>query len=218
MSKTDTFILRRERMVQKMYHMGIRSELVLQAMLSVPRHLFVEDALAYSAYDNAALPIGLGQTISQPYTVAKMTELLIGPDKRVPKKVLEIGTGCAYQTAVLSCLPIRTIYSIERLPALYEQAQKNLKNIHHRQKIFLNCGDGYQGLLKKAPFDSIIVTAAPKEIPTTLLEQLATGGRLILPLGEDKEQFLWVIEKQEHGFLETCIEKVCFVPLVNSKV
>ena len=218
MSKTDTFILRRERMAQKMYHMGIRSEIVLQAMLSVPRHLFVEEALAYSAYDNAALPIGLGQTISQPYIVAKMTELLIGANEEIPQKILEIGTGCAYQTAILSCLATRAIYSIERIPALYEQAQKNLKNIQNRQKIYLTCGDGYQGLPKKSPFDGIIVTAAPKEIPAALLEQLATGGRLILPLGEEKEQFLWVIEKQEHGFLETCIEKVCFVPLVNSKV
>ena len=218
MSTADTFILRRERMIQKMYQMGIHSEIVLQAMFDVPRHLFVEDALAYSAYDNAALPIGLGQTISQPYIVAKMTELLIGLDNKTPQRILEIGTGCAYQTAILSCLPTRAIYSIERLPALHEQAKKNLQKIKQHKKAYLSCGDGYQGLPEKAPFDGIIVTAAPKEIPSALLLQLAIGGRLVLPLGTEKEQFLWVIEKKEHGFLETCIEKVCFVPLVNSKV
>ena len=204
-------------MIQKLYHAGIRHEAVLQAMFQVPRHQFVDEALMYGAYDNVSLPIGLGQTISQPYIVARMTELLIG-GQVLPKKVLEIGTGCAYQTSILASLSIPLIYSIERLPALYELAKNNLQKVQLGQNALLFCGDGYCGLPEKAPFDAIIVTAAPKEVPAALVDQLAIGGRLVIPLGEEKDQYLWLIERQEHGFLESCIDKVRFVPLVNSKV
>lgn len=216
-SGADTFVLRRERMVKKLYQLGIRNESVLQAMFQVPRHLFVENALSYSAYENVALPIGVGQTISQPYTVAKMTELLIGSGE-YPKKVLEIGTGCAYQTSILAQLGLNMIYSVERIQSLHEQAIQNLTKLNFHRHVSLSCADGYLGLEKKAPFDGIIVTAAPQTIPTPLVDQLAIGGRLVIPLGNDNEQYLWVIERQEHGFLETCIERVCFVPLVNGKV
>ncbi len=215
---TDTFLLRRERMIQKLYHAGIRHEAVLQAMFQVPRHRFVDEALMYGAYDNVSLPIGLGQTISQPYIVARMTELLIGGQESLPKKVLEIGTGCAYQTSILAALSVPLIYSIERLPTLYDLAKNNLQKIQLDHRALLFCGDGYRGLPEKAPFDAIIVTAAPREVPGALVDQLAVGGRLVIPLGEEKDQYLWLIERQEHGFLESCIDKVRFVPLVNSKV
>ncbi len=215
---TDPFILRRERMVEKLYQSGIRHEAVLQAMFQVPRHQFVDEALAYGAYDNVSLPIGLGQTISQPYIVAKMTELLISGEQGIPKKVLEIGTGCGYQTSILASLSIPKIYSIERLQTLYELAKKNVQKMGLSKNVHLFCTDGYCGLPEKAPFEAIIVTAAPKEVPGKLVDQLAIGGRLVIPLGEEKEQYLWLIERQEHGFLESCIDRVRFVPLVNSKV
>lgn len=213
----DTYTLRRSRMVAKLQKLGIRNVAVLDAMMKVPRHLFVEEALAYNAYENCSLPIGLGQTISQPYIVARMTELLCGPNGEVPKKVLEIGTGCGYQTAVLLALGVTQVYSVERLSKLHEQAKANLRDAKAKSARLV-CGDGYLGLPEAAPFDAVIVTAAPKEIPEALLLQLAPTGRTVLPLAQNGKQYLWLIEKHLDGFQETCVEPVHFVPLLNGKL
>lgn len=212
----DTYTLRRSRMVEKLQKLGIRNHGVLDAMMKVPRHLFVEEALAYNAYENCSLPIGLGQTISQPYIVARMTELLCGSNGEVPKKVLEIGTGCGYQTAVLLALGVTQVYSVERLNKLHQQAKINLRDAKAKPARLV-CGDGYLGLPEAAPFDAIIVTAAPKEIPEALLLQLAPTGRTVLPLAQNGKQYLWLIEKHLKGFQETCVEPVHFVPLLNGK-
>ncbi len=210
------FDLRRERMIKELRSLGIENPLVLKTMFSIPRHLFVEEALRSRAYDNMALPLGMGQTISQPYTVAKMTELLLGNRTGPMKNVLEIGTGCGYQTAILFKLGVfQDIYSIERIADLHELAKKNLRQVG-AAIVRLVCGDGYLGLPKQAPFDGIIVTAAPKEVPVDLLNQLAIGGRMVLPIDEGNVQYLWLIEKEALGYRETCIQRVNFVPLVQN--
>lgn len=209
---------RRTRMVERLRYMGIHQQEVLTAISTVPRHMFVEEALRSRAYDDMSLPLGLGQTISQPYTVAIMTQLLLAdktPD--ACKRVLEIGTGCGYQTAVLQALGLTEIYSIERLRPLHERAKQNLRTVGLLGHTRLICGDGYLGLNQYAPFDRIIVTAAPKEIPLPLLQQLTIGGRMVLPLDDGHEQFLWVIDKTPNGFIETCIQQALFVPLINDK-
>ncbi|MCP2039627.1 protein-L-isoaspartate(D-aspartate) O-methyltransferase [Neisseria sp. HSC-16F19] len=208
--------LRRARMVERLQQMGICRSEVLDAMAQVPRHLFVEEAIRSHAYDDMSLPLGLGQTISQPYTVAVMTQLLLGEEPLSARRcVLEIGTGCGYQTAVLQALGLPEIYSIERLRPLHERAKVHLRAAHLPQQARLVCGDGYLGLPQAAPFDGILVTAAPTEIPVPLLQQLAVGGRMVLPLDDGHAQFLWVIDKTEHGFQETCVQEALFVPLVN---
>ncbi|POZ62574.1 protein-L-isoaspartate(D-aspartate) O-methyltransferase [Chromobacterium alticapitis] len=202
----------RRRMTDRLRQHGIADERVLAAMHEVPRHLFVDQALATRAYDDVSLPIGHGQTISQPLTVARMTELLV--QGRQPGKILEIGTGCGYQTAVL----LKTgaeVYSMERLAAILDQARRNLraaKLIHAR----LVHGDGYAGLAEAAPFDGIIVTAAARAMPTALVDQLADGGRMVLPLGE-AEQHLWLLEKTAQGLQKTRLDPVKFVPLLNGR-
>jgi protein-L-isoaspartate(D-aspartate) O-methyltransferase len=202
----------RMRMVDRLRQAGIRDERVLSAMFEVPRHFFVDQALATRAYDDVSLPIGLGQTISQPLTVARMTELLFVD--RVPGKILEIGTGCGYQTAVLLKMGA-TVYSIERIAALLDKARKNLRTaklVHAR----LVHGDGHFGLPEAAPFDGIIMTAAAKSVPEALLTQLAEGGRLIMPMG-DAEQNLWHIEKTSQGLQKTRLDPVKFVPLLPGR-
>lgn len=207
---------RRARMVERLKQMGITRAEVLAAMSAVPRHVFVEEALRSHAYDDMSLPLGLGQTISQPYTVAVMTQLLFA---RRPVqnnlRILEIGTGCGYQTAILQALGLREIYSIERLRPLHERAKQNLRAVRLLAHARLVCGDGYLGLPQEAPFDGIILTAAPKEVPLPLLQQLSIGGRMVLPLDEGGVQFLWVIDKTAEGFQETCVQQTLFVPLVN---
>lgn len=205
---------RRQRMIERLARMGI-SSVVLQAMAAVPRHLFVEEALRTRAYDEMSLPLGLGQTISQPYTVARMTELLLGEYPQSMRRVLEIGTGCGYQTAVLLALDLSEIYSIERLRPLHERAKQHLRAAGLLAKARTVCGDGYLGLSEVAPFDGILVTAAPTEIPLALLQQLAIGGRMVLPLDEGGGQYLWLIEKTAQGYRETCVQEANFVPLVN---
>ncbi len=205
---------RRERMIQRLAKMGIGNT-VLEGMANVPRHLFVEEALRTRAYDEMSLPLGLGQTISQPYTVAKMTELLLGKHPQSICKVLEIGTGCGYQTAVLLALGLQEVYSVERLRPLHERAKRHLRAAGLLAQARLACGDGYQGLPAVAPFDGILVTAAPNEIPLPLLQQLAVGGRMVLPLDEGGVQYLWLIEKTVQGYRETCVQEANFVPLVN---
>ncbi len=208
----------RERMVERLREQGIRDERVLAAMAGVPRHLFVEEALASRAYEDSALPIGFGQTISQPYVVARMIEILI--QQREPGKVLEIGTGCGYQAAVLASLASE-VYSIERIRELLERARANLRDLRLKN-LRLAHGDGAAGLPKAAPFDSIIVAAAAPEMPQVLLQQLARGGRMILPLRETREagarsQRLVLVERSRLGYAETALDPVRFVPLRAGK-
>lgn len=213
----SSFDWRRRNMAARLARMGISRAEVLSAMTAVPRHLFVEEALRSRAYDDMSLPLGLGQTISQPYTVAVMTQLMLG---KIPVpafgRVLEIGTGCGYQTAVLQAAGLKEIYSVERLRALHEKAKQHLRSAGMSAGIRMVCGDGYLGLPEVAPFDGILVTAAPAEVPLPLLQQLAVGGRMVIPLlDEDGRQYLWLIEKTEHGFHETCVQEARFVPLIN---
>ncbi len=205
----------RERMVERLREQGITDERVLEAMAVVPRHLFVEEALASRAYEDSALPIGFGQTISQPYVVALMIQFLI--QEREPGKVLEVGTGCGYQAAVLAGLAAE-VYSIERIRALLERARANLRELR-LQNLRLAHGDGAAGMEKAAPFDSIILAAAAPELPQALLRQLAPGGRMILPLREAgaRAQRLVLVERGTRGYTETALDPVRFVPLCAGK-
>ena len=205
----------RERMVERLREQGITDARVLEAMAAVPRHLFVEEALASRAYEDSALPIGFGQTISQPYVVARMIEVLIR-DRQLGK-VLEVGTGCGYQAAVLASLAAE-VYSIERIRELLERARDNLRDLRLKN-LRLTHGDGAAGLEKTAPFDSIILAAAAPEMPQALLRQLAQGGRMILPLrdGPADAQRLILIERGARGYTETALDPVRFVPLKAGK-
>lgn len=200
----------RERMVERLRKEGIRDEVVLGVLASVPRHIFVDEALSHRAYEDVSLPLMLGQTISQPYIVARMSELLRagGP----LNKVLEIGTGCGYQTTVLAKLA-REVYSIERIAPLLDKARQHLREMRILNAR-LRHGDGHAGIPEAAPFDAILLTAAATHVPQALLQQLAVGGRMILPVGTN-EQYLWQIERQADGFVETRLEPVRFVPLVT---
>lgn len=199
----------RARMVERLREQGIRDEAVLTAMNSVPRHIFVDEALASRAYDDVSLPLGFGQTISNPKTVARMVELLNSSGSL--KRVLEIGTGCGYQAAVLSKVS-REVYTIERLAPLLAKARTALRelNIHN---VKLRHGDGYLGYREGAPFDGIVLAAAATQVPKALLGQLAVGGKMVLPLG-GRDQHLCVIERNEQGYIETIMDAVKFVPLV----
>jgi protein-L-isoaspartate(D-aspartate) O-methyltransferase len=201
----------RERLIQRLREEGVRDDRVLNAIRNVPRHLFVDEALASRAYEDTALPIGFGQTISQPFIVAVMTQALLGD--AIPKKVLEIGTGSSYQTAVLAEL-IPEVYSVERLGELFKLAHKRMRQLNHRQ-VKLRLGDGYLGWPEHAPYDAIIVTAAPPAIPQALLDQLAVGGRMIIPVGDQGAQELQLIRRTDTEYLYDRIESVSFVPLVR---
>ena len=203
----------RRRMVERLRDQGIRDERVLAAMAAVPRHLFVEDALASRAYEDTALPIGFGQTISQPYVVAKMLETLLAG--KSAGKTLEIGTGCGYQAAVLAHV-FPEVYSIERIKALLERARANLLALR-LANLRLAHGDGHGGLEKAAPFQSIVVAAAARGMPEALLRQLAPGGRMILPLHEGKGQRLVLVERGARGFAESELDPVRFVPMEAGK-
>ena len=204
----------RSRMVERLRAEGIRDERVLAAMQSVPRHLFVEEALASRAYEDTALPIGFGQTISQPYIVARMIEALA--KGRSLGKVLEVGTGCGYQAAVLAQLAA-DVYSMERIRELLERARANLRALRLKN-LRLAYGDGYAGLEEAAPFDSIVVAAAAPEVPQALLRQLAPGGRMILPVRDaSAAQRLSLIEREGNRYLETPLDPVRFVPLEAGK-
>ncbi len=209
----------RERMVDRLREQGISDERVLSAMSSVPRHVFVEEALASRAYEDTALPIGLGQTISQPYVVARMIEALRAGGRELGK-VLEIGTGCGYQAAVLAHVAPE-VYSIERIQALLDRARRNLLGLK-LSNLRLTYGDGNLGIEKAAPFDSIIVAAAAPQVPQALLQQLAVGGRIILPLKTPKAgrgtQQLVLIERSPRGYTETAMDAVRFVPLETGKL
>jgi len=203
----------RARMVQRLRDQGIRDERVLAAMAAVPRHLFVEEALASRAYEDTALPIGFGQTISQPYVVAKMIESLIAG--RAPGKTLEVGTGCGYQAAVLARV-FPEVYSIERLKGLLERARRNLLALRLKN-LRLAHGDGYAGLERAAPFQAIIVAAAAPRLPEALLRQLAPGGRMVLPLVSGGGQRLLLVERSGRGFVESELDAVRFVPMEAGK-
>jgi protein-L-isoaspartate(D-aspartate) O-methyltransferase len=205
----------RARMVERLREQGISDTRVLEAMAAVPRHLFVEEALASRAYEDTALPIGFGQTISQPFVVARMIEVLVRDKK--PGKVLEVGTGCGYQAAVLAQLA-GEVYSVERIREMLERARSNLRELRLKN-LRLAYGDGAAGIAKAAPFDSIIVAAAAGEVPQALLQQLAHGGRMILPLREGRAdaQRLVLVERSRMGYTETALDPVRFVPLQPGK-
>jgi protein-L-isoaspartate(D-aspartate) O-methyltransferase len=198
----------RARMVERLRKEGIADEAVLAAIGAVPRHLFVEEALATRAYDDDALPIGFSQTISQPYVVALMIQALRAG--RELGKVLEVGTGCGYQAAVLAQVASE-VYSIERIAPLLTKARANLRGLRLRN-LRLKHGDGYLGLPEVAPFDSIILAAASARLPQALLQQLAPGGRMILPFGSS-EQVLRLVQRTRSGFSESTLDAVRFVPM-----
>lgn len=200
----------RERLVQRMSERGISDSRVLDVMRQLPRHIFVDEALATRAYEDTALPIGNGQTISQPYVVARMTEALL---EVKPSRVLEVGTGCGYQTAVLASL-VEQVFSIERIGALYHKAMEHLRELSINN-VQLRHGDGFKGWQNMAPFDGIIVTAAPAEIPQALLQQLADGGRMIIPVGEGREQQLVAITRQGKECIQETLDGVTFVPMLG---
>ena len=203
----------RDRMVQRLRERGIADERVLSAMAAVPRHVFVEEALASRAYEDSALPIGFGQTISQPYVVAKMVEILL--QKIKPNKVLEVGTGCGYQAAVLANV-FAEVYSVERIKALLERARTNLIALR-LANLRLAYADGTDGLPAAAPFDAIVAAAAAREVPAKLREQLAPGGRMILPLHAGDSQRLVLVERHGRGFRESELDAVHFVPFEAGK-
>lgn len=209
----------RERMVDRLRGEGITDERVLSAMSAVPRHVFVEEALASRAYEDTALPIGLGQTISQPYIVAKMIAALRAGGRDLGK-TLEVGTGCGYQAAVLAHVAPE-VYSIERIQALLDRARSNLLGLK-LSNLRLVYGDGNLGVEKAAPFDSIILAAAAAEVPQALLQQLAVGGRMILPLKTPRAgrgtQQLVLIERGPRGYSETTMDAVRFVPLETGRL
>jgi len=200
----------RDRLIERLREKGIRNEQVLEVIRRTPRHLFVDEALSSRAYEDTALPIGFNQTISQPYIVARMTEILLATN---PQKVLEIGTGSAYQAAVLAQL-VPKVYTVERILALVPLARQRLRELNLRN-VSLKQSDGTWGWPQQAPFDAILVTAAPAEIPKALLDQLVDGGRLVIPVGAGSAQTLAVITRRGDQFERENVESVSFVPLVG---
>ncbi len=203
----------RDRLVNRLREQGIRNPQVLEQIRSVPRHLFVDEALASRAYEDTALPIGHGQTISQPYVVARMTEALL--DGFTGESVLEIGTGCGYQTAVLAPL-VKKIYSVERIRELLTRTRQRLRDLDIYNVQF-RPGDGWEGWPKYAPYDGIIVAAAAPVLPEKLLAQLAPGGRLVMPVGPPGRQDLTVVTRHDDHFEQASLGAVSFVPLVPGR-
>lgn len=201
----------RERLMLRLKEQGIRNPEVLNAIRSAPRHLFVDEALASRAYEDTALPIGFGQTISQPFIVARMSEALLEAGR--PEKVLEVGTGCGYQTLILAGL-VAQVFTVERLAALQQRARRTLGKLGIRNVRFKHA-DGGWGWPQHAPYDGIVVTAAPDEVPPALPEQLAVGGRLVIPVGGARVQQLMLITRQDaQHFSRQVLDRVSFVPLV----
>lgn len=204
----------RQRMIDRLRDQGIRDEAVLAAMYEVPRHLFVDEALASRAYDDVSLPINYEQTISQPYIVARMIEVLRASAVRPVRRVLEIGTGCGYQAAVLAHV-FPEVYSLERIEPLYERARTKLRDLKI-ENVYVRYADGSAGFPEAAPFDGIIMAAAAPVMSVTLREQLLVGGRMVLPVGR-QEQWLYLVEREAQGFRESRLEAVKFVPLLMGK-
>lgn len=198
----------RERLIQRLVDQGIDDHRVLDVIRITPRHLFLDEAMAHRAYEDVALPIGFQQTLSQPYIVARMTELLL--QGRVPERVLEIGTGSGYQTAVLAQL-VGEVYSVERIKPLLQKARQRMRQLKLRN-VHVAHADGGLGWADRGPFDGILATAAPERLPEELLRQLAPGGRLVIPVGGDT-QHLQVVDRTHEGFETTIVEEVRFVPL-----
>ncbi len=205
----------RDRLVARLRDKGIHNEDVLAAIGRVPRHIFVDEALAHRAYEDTALPIGYGQTISQPFIVALMTQALLSKPR---SRVLEVGTGSGYQTAILATLrpQVRRVFTMERLKDLVERAEERLYAMGSRSVRFRH-GDGYEGWPEEGPFDGIIVTAAPPEVPRALLDQLAPGGRMVVPVGGDGVQELKVYDRTDSGHRVDTMEYVRFVPLLKGR-
>lgn len=201
----------RERLIERLYEEGLSNPRVLEVIRRTPRHLFVDEALAHRAYEDTALPIGHNQTISQPYMVGRMTELLLAAGPL--DKVLEIGTGSGYQTSVLAQL-VERVFSVERIQALQERAKERLQELNLRNVVF-RWGDGWEGWNALGPYNGIIVTAAAAEVPQALLDQLAPAGRLVIPVGAGAEQQLLLIVRDEQGFTRHVLDDVRFVPLLN---
>lgn len=201
------------RMADRLQEQGILNPRVLDAIKNTPRHIFVDEALASRSYEDTSLPIGYNQTISQPYIVAKMTELLLEQGKLT--KVLEIGTGCGYQTAILSQL-VDKVYSVERIAALQKKAKNNLWDLNFKNIKFQH-SDGDWGWEDYAPFDGILVAAAPKKVPEKLLQQLSAGGIMIIPVGQKNKQKLHRITRTDEGYDEQILEPVSFVPFLAGK-
>lgn len=199
----------RQRMIDRLRDQGIQDEIVLAAMSAVPRHVFVDEALADRAYDDVSLPIGFAQTISNPYVVARMLEILRGG--KALGRVLEVGSGCGYQAALLSRLA-KQVLTIDRLLPLVSKARINLRDLFIRN-VKVKHGDGHQGWPDAAPFDGIIIAAAATHVPASLVEQLAVGGRLVMPLGP-RDQQLTLIQRDADGVRQTILEAVNFVPMV----
>ncbi len=197
----------RKRLINELRSMGLSDERVLRVMLNLPRHIFVDEALASRAYENTALPIGHGQTISQPYIVGLMTQTLLNKSRA---KILEIGTGCGYQTAVLAPL-CEKLVSLERIVKLHRQARDRLYDMGIRNVLFRH-GDGFVGMQDNAPYDGILAAAVSNDIPQELVDQLAIGGRIVMPVGGDDSQVLMVIDKTATGTIEQELEAVRFVP------
>ncbi len=204
----------RERLVQRLRDQGISDERVLNAVLDMPRHIFIDEALSHRAYEDTALPISYNQTISQPYIVARMTELLLENGPR--DKVLEVGTGSGYQTAILGEL-VDQVFSVERIRPLQEKARQRLQRLK-LINVMLRHTDGGMGWPDKAPFDGILVTAAPREVPKELLSQLAIGGCLVIPVGDEEQTLKRITRTAEDAYTTEVMEKVRFVPLLSGTV
>ncbi|HEY8036229.1 MAG TPA: protein-L-isoaspartate(D-aspartate) O-methyltransferase [Methylobacter sp.] len=204
----------RERMINRLMEQGITNNKVLDVMRNTPRHIFMDEALASRAYEDTALPIGYNQTISQPYIVAKMTELLLASSDRLTK-VLEIGTGCGYQTAILAQL-VDHVYSVERIAPLQKKAKDRLWDLKCKNVSFLH-SDGGWGWPDHAPYDGILVAAAPPEVPTMLLQQMAVGSVMIIPIGKGGSQQLQRITRTENNYEVEKLEPVVFVPFLSGR-
>ena len=201
----------RARLVERLREEGIDDQRVLEVIRQIPRHLFVDEALASRAYDDTALPIGLGQTISQPYVVARMTEALLADG--IPASVLEIGTGSGYQAAVLAKL-VPAVFTVERVGHLAQQARQRLRALRY-YNVRVRHGDGFEGWSGHGPFEGLVVTAAPRDVPEALLQQLAEGGRLVAPVGAREQQELVRYTRRGEAFEREVIARVSFVPMLG---
>ena len=209
-----TSLRTRERMIKRLAEQGIKNQKVLEVMRDTPRHIFMDEALSSRAYEDNSLPIGYNQTISQPYIVARMTELLLETTGHL-EKVLEIGTGCGYQTAILSPFVDR-VYSIERILPLQRKARSHLGELKLKNISYLY-DDGHDGWPDYAPFNGIIASAAPSEIPLQLIQQLAVGGVMVIPVGNNGQQILQRVTRKASGYEVENIEPVTFVPFLSGK-